>query len=235
MLTHLKRNAVAYSALFLALGGTSYAAARLPAESVGTKELRSGAVTRAKLHRDAVTSLGVKDHTLKKVDFARGQLTAGAKGDKGDPGAKGDQGPKGDPGAKGDPGPTLGVSGLTTGGVTSTPTAAAVTIATKSVTLTTRSRIFAIASSRVSIGGCSSLSCSARVGLRVDGAPVAASTRSLLIGTGDGQDVLTPFGMTPALDPGTHTIELVREAVTGTITEAIFGTSHVAAIALGEG
>ena len=232
MLTHLKRNAVAYSALFVALGGTSYAAARLPAESVGTKELRSGAVTRAKLHRDAVTSLGVKDHTLKKVDFAAGQLTAGPKGDRGDPGAKGD---KGDPGAKGDPGPTLGDSGLTTGAVTSTPSAGAFTIATKSVTLTTRSRIFAIASSRASIAGCSSLACSARVGLRVDGEPVAASTRTLLIGTGDGQDVLTSFGLTPALDPGTHTIVLVREAVTGTHTEALFGLSHIAAIALGEG
>jgi len=31
MLTHLKRNAIAYTALFLALGGTSYAAVRLPA------------------------------------------------------------------------------------------------------------------------------------------------------------------------------------------------------------
>jgi hypothetical protein len=208
MLTHLKRNAVAYSALFLALCGTSYAAARLPAESVGTKELRREAVTRAKLHRDAVTSLSVKDRTLKKIDFAPGQLTAGPKGDKGDPGAKGDQGPKGDPGAKGDPGPTLGVAGLDAGAATSTPSAGAVTTATKTVTLTTRSRVFAIASSRVEIKGCSSLSCSARVGLRVDGDAIAGSTRTLLIGTGDGVDALTPFGVTSALDPGTHTIEM---------------------------
>ncbi|HKE79794.1 MAG TPA: collagen-like protein [Solirubrobacteraceae bacterium] len=234
MLTHLKRNAVAYSALFLALGGTSYAAARLPAESVGTKELRPAAVTRAKLHRDAVTSLSVKDRSLKKIDFAPGQLTAGPKGDKGDPGAKGDQGPKGDPGAKGDPGPTLGVAGVDSGTPSSTPTAGAVTVATKSVTLTSRSRIFAIASARVTISGCSSLSCSARVGLRVDGDAMPLSTRSLLIGTGDGIDVLSPFGVTPPLDPGTHTIELVREPTTGTLTAAGYGTQHIAAIALGE-
>jgi hypothetical protein len=36
-------------ALFVALGGTSYAAFSLPAGSVGTKQLKNGAVTRAKL------------------------------------------------------------------------------------------------------------------------------------------------------------------------------------------
>src|SRR5512132_4536292 len=97
MLEHLKRNAIAYTALFLALGGTSYAAVRLPAGSVGSKELHSGAVTKTKLQRGAVTSAAVQDHTLKAVDFARGQLT---------PGPKGDAGPKGD---KADPGPTFGV------------------------------------------------------------------------------------------------------------------------------
>jgi hypothetical protein len=32
MVAHVKRNAVAYVALFVALGGTSYAAVRLPAD-----------------------------------------------------------------------------------------------------------------------------------------------------------------------------------------------------------
>jgi hypothetical protein len=36
-------------ALFVALGGTSYAATQLPANSVGTKQIRPGAVTPAKL------------------------------------------------------------------------------------------------------------------------------------------------------------------------------------------
>ena len=39
-LRHLRRNAVAYLALFVALRGTSYAAIRLPASSVGTEQLR---------------------------------------------------------------------------------------------------------------------------------------------------------------------------------------------------
>ncbi len=37
ILSHLKSNAVAYLALFVALSGTSYAASRLPAGSVGTR------------------------------------------------------------------------------------------------------------------------------------------------------------------------------------------------------
>ena len=53
--THLKANAVAYAALFVALGGTSYAAVNLPAGSVGNKQLRNGSVTASKLATGAVT------------------------------------------------------------------------------------------------------------------------------------------------------------------------------------
>jgi hypothetical protein len=49
-LQHLRGNAVAYLALFVALGGTGYAAVNLPAGSVGTRQLRNGAVTPAKLN-----------------------------------------------------------------------------------------------------------------------------------------------------------------------------------------
>ena len=49
MLAYLKRHHLAIVALFVALGGTSYAATQLPANSVGTRQIRPGAVTPAKL------------------------------------------------------------------------------------------------------------------------------------------------------------------------------------------
>ncbi len=59
---------VASIALLVALGGTGYAAVVLPANSVGTVQLKSGAVTAAK----------VKPGSLVKSNFAAGQLpTAG--------------------------------------------------------------------------------------------------------------------------------------------------------------
>jgi hypothetical protein len=88
---------VASLALAISLGGTGYAALRLPAGSVGTAQLK----------RNAVTTLKVKNQSLLAADFKPGQLPAGAQGAAGEPGPKGDKGDKGD---KGEPG-SVGVSG----------------------------------------------------------------------------------------------------------------------------
>ena len=45
LVSHVRSNVIAYLALFIALGGTSYAAVRLTPGSVGTVQLRNGAVT----------------------------------------------------------------------------------------------------------------------------------------------------------------------------------------------
>jgi hypothetical protein len=50
ILTHLRGNVVAYIALFIALGGTSYAAINLPAGSVGTRQLQNHAIEPVKLN-----------------------------------------------------------------------------------------------------------------------------------------------------------------------------------------
>lgn len=84
-------NVTASLALFIALGGTSYAVTQLPKNSVGNKQLKANAVTSSK----------VKNGSLLAGDFKAGQLPAGAPGPKGDTGAKGDPGPKGDPGTDG--------------------------------------------------------------------------------------------------------------------------------------
>ena len=81
---------VAMLALFVALAGTSYAAIKLPANSVGTKTIKNGAIHRVDLAANAVDSARVADHTLLARDFKARQLPAGLPGP---------AGPKGDAGA----------------------------------------------------------------------------------------------------------------------------------------
>jgi hypothetical protein len=112
---------VALVALSVALGGTSYAAIKLPKNSVGSQQIKTNAVTGAK----------VKDGSLFANDFASGQLPRGPKGDAGPAGPRGADGPVGPPGAQGaagssgpagPPGQSNGYS--TTGAETTLPTVA---------------------------------------------------------------------------------------------------------------
>jgi hypothetical protein len=77
------------------------AAIRLPANSVGTKQLKASAVTSAKVKDGAITSRKVKDRSLLAQDFAAGQLIRGPVGP---------QGPQGPPGPKGEDGAVFVVS-----------------------------------------------------------------------------------------------------------------------------
>jgi len=93
---------VACTALFVALAGTSIAAvSALPRNSVGTAQLKDGAVTRLKLARNAVTSQNVLDFSLFRRDFAPGQLPAGPPGPQGPQGLQGPAGPPGPQGPAG--------------------------------------------------------------------------------------------------------------------------------------
>jgi hypothetical protein len=71
---------VSVLALFFALTGGAYAALQVPSNSVGTRQIKTGAVT------------------LNKINHSTRHALGGAKGPKGDPGP---QGPKGDEGAPG--------------------------------------------------------------------------------------------------------------------------------------
>lgn len=64
--------ATATLALFIALGGTSYAVTSLPASSVGSSQLKTGSVTAAKLHAHAVSAVAVALDSLtgKQIDEA---------------------------------------------------------------------------------------------------------------------------------------------------------------------
>lgn len=71
---------IAYLALFVALGGSAYAATQLPKNSVGSKQikpnavttakLKNGAVTGAKIGADTVTGSNVDESTLGRVPSA---------------------------------------------------------------------------------------------------------------------------------------------------------------------
>jgi hypothetical protein len=54
LLTHAKNNAIALLALFVALGGTSYAAIAIPAGSVGTRQLKNHSISPIKLDRNSI-------------------------------------------------------------------------------------------------------------------------------------------------------------------------------------
>ena len=71
-LNHFKSNVIAYLALFVALGGTSYAAATLGAGSVGTRQLKNHSVTPVKLQKGSIAGY-VRDWA--KID-AIGRVTA---------------------------------------------------------------------------------------------------------------------------------------------------------------
>jgi hypothetical protein len=90
---YVRRHHIGLIALFVALGGTAYAAS-LPRNSVGTKQLKP----------DAVTSAKVRNGALKAADFATGTLLTGP------------QGATGPRGLTGPPGSDAQFNGATAGG-----------------------------------------------------------------------------------------------------------------------
>jgi hypothetical protein len=81
---------VAYLALFVALGGSSYAAVR-----IGSTQIVDNSVRSKDLRNNDIRSADVLNGSLLASDFKAGQLPAGPQGD---------TGPQGPPGATGAPG-----------------------------------------------------------------------------------------------------------------------------------
>ena len=65
---------VAFVALLISLGGTSYAVTKLDPRSVGSRELKKGAVARAHLKKNAVNGSKVKANALKGADIDEASL-----------------------------------------------------------------------------------------------------------------------------------------------------------------
>jgi hypothetical protein len=87
---YLRQHHLGMLALFIALSGTAYAAS-LPADSVGTKQLKDGAVNSSK----------VRDGSLRKGDFGKGELPRGERGPQGKTGERGPRGKAGPRGKRG--------------------------------------------------------------------------------------------------------------------------------------
>jgi len=66
---------VAYFALFVALGGTGYAAITLPKNSVGAKQLRTGAVTSTDIRNNNIRSRDIRNNTILGRDIRPDALT----------------------------------------------------------------------------------------------------------------------------------------------------------------
>jgi hypothetical protein len=104
-------NVIATIALFVALGGSSYAAITLPRNSVGANQLRTGSVRTAEV-RDR--SLAARDLSVAARNFLKSQQ--GAEGPRGPQGPAGPQGPQGPPGSSGGTVFTIRTASRTAGG-----------------------------------------------------------------------------------------------------------------------
>jgi hypothetical protein len=195
---------VALLALFVALGGTGYAALNLPANSVGAKQLKKKAVTGKKIRKNAVTSPKVKNFSLLAKDFKAGQLPAGAKGDQGPPGPTFGAVAMGSPLSPAeDPGPTPDEPGTS---VTNNGRQFGVTLPTAGNVYV---RLF------VPLWGVTCSSGGARAGLYLDGAPVPDSASPL-----DTAGAPTPTEIVAVVSAaaGPHSLTVPADCPNGTIS-----------------
>jgi hypothetical protein len=81
-------NVLATIAIFISLGGSSYAVLRITGKNVANNSLTGADITN-------LTTRDIRDHSLLRRDFKRGQIL---RGHRGRTGAKGNTGPQGEPG-----------------------------------------------------------------------------------------------------------------------------------------
>jgi hypothetical protein len=218
---------ISFIALIVAMGGTGYAAISIPKNSVGTAQLRDGAVTKQKIARK----------TLGALDGAHGPAGApghmGATGPTGVTGAAGQLGATGAPGPEGSLGPTSGTSAgsveeLSSTGFTPFGSSGTVTLPAAGKVLVEVSGFYFI---QCSAAG----SCSATISGFVDGTAVPGAHENLNApaNSGSGAEVAVS-GIAVNVPAGTHTIQLeTKESASVAITNS--ENLHVTAVGLGNG
>lgn len=123
----MTRNAVAYVALFVALTGSAYAAARVGSAQVADNSLRG-----VDIRSRSITGSDIARRTLQASHFRRGVLRAGAQGP---------AGPKGEPGVPGARGPSF-ADGRQVRNVTDIACNAPVVVGSQSLTVREPSRVW---------------------------------------------------------------------------------------------
>ena len=99
-------NVMATIAVFVALGGSSYAAMKITGndvrdESLTGADIKDNSLRGHEIRSGAISTDDIKNRTLRRQDFASGVLVPGPKGEPGAPGAPGAKGVKGDKGDAG--------------------------------------------------------------------------------------------------------------------------------------
>ena len=208
-------------ALFVALGGSSYAAITITGKNVKNssltgKDIKNNSLTGSDVK--GIKSGDVTDRSLLAKDFKAGQLPAGP------------QGPKGDKGDTGPPGPTVASvsSGLDPSASPNNTYGAGTITTTQSGKILVQGSVseFTLA---CSAGG----SCNVDLGLRLDGSPIPGSGQSFSGGASTNKQIdATMYGLSASVPAGTHTFSL--QATAGGFWQ-VFGGSHTqtSAIALG--
>ena len=216
-LRHVRRNVVAYLALFVALSSGSYAA---------STQL---------LAKNSVASRQVRNHSLRTVDLSRRAVGTlrGAAGPQGIAGPKGDTGAPGRRGAQGPPGPTAGAVGL------GTPPAVPdrlFNLNPATLTTTTAGRVFTFGRLRLSAtcpGGATN--CTFSVGQYIDGTPVPGSLEHLFVASGTSRDFdINDFGMASDVPAGQHHVTFGVGAFSPKRASLSGGPESSGAIALGQ-
>jgi hypothetical protein len=247
-------NVMSCVALFVALGGTSYAAL-----SVGSGQIKDHSIKGVDIAQGSLTSENVKDRSLQGKDIGTGQLSArtiqdgAVTGQKvaagsltaeaikkgsltadvfmpgqlpaGPPGQPGDPGQPGQPGAVG---PTTGVASTTseTQGVLS-PNAPS---SSTTIGLATKSKLLIQGVDNYS-ADCTGSSGSASIGLFLDDTFVPGSRRDLmLVSNQKSAGTLVTMGVVPNVSAGTHTVKVA--STPGCVGSSGFD-AIVSAVALG--
>ncbi len=252
-------NVVASMALFVALGGVSYAAVKLPKNSVGSTQIKKNAVTGSKVRNSSLTGSDVKNSSLRGGDIKNSSLTGsdvrsssltGSDVKDGSLSAadfsgslQGAQGPAGAQGAKGDPGPR-GDTGPTDA-VTSRPASAGLpldpapvpdefwnpVVGEAKITTARPGRLLVLVTTPRAQASCTG-SNQAFIGIYLDGGSVPGSNAYAF--SDPGLSAASLSGATEATIPaGDHKVRLAFDCPAGDILSNVQSPIHVTAIVLG--